>query len=93
MERKRSVKIVAVLAGLVLAVGLPSIVSTAQEDGYWAEVGGYSCPAGQVCADWFQADGSYSGYRCCIQPEQLGSSNPDACTGAAPSRDREREFY
>lgn len=90
MSMRRSRKCLLGLFCMLLAGLALGVMATA--GGYWADVAGYNCPSGQVCADWFE-DGSYAGAPCCIPSEKLGSSEPDACTGAEPVREREREIY
>jgi len=80
------------LAVLLVTGGLFSWIAVAEETGHWVDVAGYNCPAGQICADWFEF-GQYSAAPCCIPVESLGTSDPDACTAALPIREREREIY
>jgi len=83
MKNKRLGDFLRRLSALMLAVGLSSWAFAVAEAGFWQpSTGTGSCPLTQVCADWFE--GGFFGVSCCIPEEKLGTSDPDACTGAVP---------
>lgn len=68
---------VALLATLsALAIGPSGSVAV----GHWVLSEDQGCPGNQVCTEWELASGERKDVACCMDPNLVGSTDPNACT-------------